>query len=101
MGRIKARPVVQTPCRAACLSEFQLHSFAYIEGASLICQCGLHTIALMSKTAALSVRVEPELKAALERLAEEDKRSLASYVEIALQAHVDAVDRKPSRGSRK
>lgn len=55
----------------------------------------------MAKTAALSVRVEPELKEALERLAEADKRSLASYVEIALQAHVDAAERKPTRGSRK
>lgn len=78
-----------------------MHSFAYIAWVCLICQCGLHTIALMPKTAALSIRVEPELKAALERLAEEDKRSLASYVEIALQAHVDQADRKPPRGSRK
>jgi len=43
----------------------------------------------MTKTAALSLRIEPELKAALERLAEADRRSLASYVEIALQDHVD------------
>jgi predicted transcriptional regulator len=43
----------------------------------------------MTKTAALSIRIEPELKAALERLASADKRSLASYVEIALQKHVD------------
>jgi predicted HicB family RNase H-like nuclease len=39
---------------------------------------------------ALSIRIEPELKAALERFASADKRSLASYVEIALQKHVDA-----------
>ncbi|KAB2916746.1 MAG: ribbon-helix-helix protein, CopG family [Hyphomicrobiaceae bacterium] len=43
----------------------------------------------MTKTAALSIRIEPELKAALERLAKDDRRSLASYVEIALQEHVD------------
>lgn len=53
-------------------------------------QTHLRTIAHMSKTAALSIRIEPELKAALERLASADKRSLASYVEIALQKHVDA-----------
>jgi len=43
----------------------------------------------MTKTAALSIRITPELKLALEDLAENDKRSLASYVEIALQQHVD------------
>ena len=43
----------------------------------------------MTKTAALSIRITPELKSALEDLAENDKRSLASYVEIALQQHVD------------
>jgi hypothetical protein len=48
----------------------------------------------MSKTAALSIRIEPALKAALEQLAEADKRSLASYVEIVLQEHVDGTGRK-------
>jgi predicted transcriptional regulator len=55
----------------------------------------------MKKSAPLSIRITPTLKEALERLAEADKRSLASYVEIALQAHVDSADRKPARGSRK
>ena len=50
----------------------------------------------MKKTAPLSIRITPDLKAALERLAEADKRSLASYVEIALQAHVDGAKRKPT-----
>lgn len=67
----------------------------------LPCQRKLHTIPRMKKSAPLSIRITPTLKDALERLAEADKRSLASYVEIALQAHVDAVERKPSRGSRK
>ena len=49
----------------------------------------LRTITHMTKTAALSVRITPELKSALEELAERDKRSLASYVEIALQEHVE------------
>jgi predicted transcriptional regulator len=53
----------------------------------------------MTKTAALSIRIEPQLKSDLERLAERDKRSLASYVEIALQAHVDA-ETKRSKGRR-
>ncbi|MGE0766837.1 MAG: hypothetical protein AB7L90_10265 [Hyphomicrobiaceae bacterium] len=43
----------------------------------------------MKKTAPLSVRITPDLKAALEALAEADKRSLASYVEIVLQEHVE------------
>jgi predicted HicB family RNase H-like nuclease len=53
----------------------------------------------MTKTAALSIRIEPKLKADLERLAAADKRSLASYVEIALQRHVDD-QAKPTKGRR-
>ena len=53
----------------------------------------------MTKTAALSIRVEPELKAALERLAKADKRSLASYIEIALQKHIDG-ETKSTKGRR-
>ena len=41
------------------------------------------------KTAALAIRVRPSLKVELERLAAADKRSLAGYIEIALQAHID------------
>jgi predicted transcriptional regulator len=48
----------------------------------------------MSKTAAISVRVEPDLKEALERLAEADRRSLASYVEGVLEAHVEKAKTK-------
>jgi hypothetical protein len=48
----------------------------------------------MTKTAALSVRIEPELKAGLERLAEADRRSLASYVELVLQDHVKAATKR-------
>ena len=59
----------------------------------------MRTIAHMTKTAALSIRVEPELKAALERLAKADKRSLASYIEIALQKHIDG-EAKPTKGRR-
>jgi len=44
----------------------------------------------MKKTAPLGIRIQPDLKAALEALAEADRRSLSSYVEIVLQAHVDA-----------
>ena len=41
------------------------------------------------KTAPLSVRVKPSLKLLLDQLAQADKRSLASYIEIALQKHVE------------
>lgn len=55
---------------------------------------GLLTIAVMGKTAPLGLRIEPELKAEIEKLAAADKRSVAAYVEIVLQAHVDAQRKK-------
>lgn len=58
----------------------------------------LRTIAHMTKTAALSIRITPELKSALEGLAKADKnRSLAAYVEIVLQEHVDEQRKKGRR----
>ena len=42
----------------------------------------------MTKTAAISVRVDPALKAALEAAAKADGRTLAQYVERALAAHL-------------
>lgn len=42
----------------------------------------------MSKTAPYSIRFDPELRADLERLAEQDGRSLANYIEWALKKHV-------------
>ncbi len=44
----------------------------------------------MPRTAAISVRVEPELKAAIEKLGEDDHRTLAQYVERLLIDHVKA-----------
>jgi len=44
----------------------------------------------MTKTAPLSIRITPELKAEIERLAEADRRSVAAYVEIVLLEHVKA-----------
>jgi hypothetical protein len=38
----------------------------------------------------LGLRIKPSLRAELDRLAEADRRTLASYVEIVLEAHVDA-----------
>lgn len=42
----------------------------------------------MAKTAAISVRVEPALKEALEAAAKADDRTLAQYVERVLSAHL-------------
>lgn len=42
----------------------------------------------MVRTAAVSIRVEPSVKEALEKLAREDGRSLASYVERILLNHI-------------
>ena len=41
----------------------------------------------MAKTAAISLRVEPELKMAIEKLAAEDRRKVAAYVELILVNH--------------
>jgi hypothetical protein len=41
----------------------------------------------MAKTAALSVRIDPALKSALEKHAVKDGRTLASYVERVLALH--------------
>ena len=45
-------------------------------------------IAHMAKTAAISVRVEPALKAAIEAAAKADDRTLAQYVERVRLAHL-------------
>ena len=45
-------------------------------------------IASMARTAAISVRVEDELKAAVEKAAKEDGRTVAQYVERVLIAHL-------------
>ena len=45
----------------------------------------------MRRTDPISFRIKAEIKQALERLAKEDRRSLSSYIELALEAHVEAV----------
>lgn len=42
----------------------------------------------MARVAAISVRVEPAVKAAVERAAREDDRTVAQYVERLLIAHL-------------
>jgi predicted transcriptional regulator len=43
----------------------------------------------MSKMASLSYRVPAELKAALKKLAEADRRKLGAYVQLVLEEHVE------------
>jgi predicted transcriptional regulator len=51
----------------------------------------------MRRTAPISFRIKAEIKEALERLSEADKRSLSSYIELALQEHIE---RKAAAGGK-
>jgi hypothetical protein len=42
----------------------------------------------MAKTTPFSMRLPPDLKLALKRLADEDRRSLTNYIEVLLEQHV-------------
>ena len=42
----------------------------------------------MNKTAAISIRVAPEIKEAVKKAAEDDRRTLASFVEKLLVDHL-------------
>jgi hypothetical protein len=47
-----------------------------------------------TRSAALVLRVRPELKAALERLAANERRTVSNYVEIILEEHVQKAPSK-------
>ena len=47
-----------------------------------------------TRSATLVLRVRPDLKAALERLATNDRRSISNYVEIILEEHVQKAPSK-------
>lgn len=49
------------------------------------------------KTAAISLKVTPSLKAALDRLAARDRRPLSPYIEMVLDAHVRAHQPSPAQ----
>ena len=53
----------------------------------------------MKKTLPFSLRLDPELKARLQRLADADRRSLTNYVEIVLEDHVKALAKKERRAA--
>jgi hypothetical protein len=66
--------------------------------------CQLTTLVAMkesteARTAPLGLRIRPSLKAALSRLADDDGRTLANYVERVLEAHVEA-KQQPERKRR-
>jgi predicted DNA-binding protein len=44
----------------------------------------------MRRTDPISFRIKSEIKRTLELLAKEDRRSLSSYIELALEAHIEA-----------
>lgn len=44
----------------------------------------------MKKDTSVNVRLTSELKAELQRLADEDARKLSAYIELVLRAHVAA-----------
>ena len=48
----------------------------------------------LGRSATLVLRVRPELKAALERLATNERRSISNYVEIILEEHVQKAPSK-------
>jgi hypothetical protein len=50
-----------------------------------------------TRDAQIGFRIKPSLKAELERLAKADRRSLASYLEILLEAHVADAKRKEGK----
>jgi hypothetical protein len=52
----------------------------------------------MARNAQLNLRVRPALKAKLERLAKEDRRTLSAYVEKLLEDHVDQLNVERERG---
>jgi hypothetical protein len=52
---------------------------------------------LENRSAPLGLRIRPSLKTALEKLAQDDRRTLASYVELILEQHVDGNVAKPTK----
>jgi predicted transcriptional regulator len=49
---------------------------------------------MQRRTDPISFRIKTELKQALERLAQEDRRSLSRYIELALEDYVEAVTKQ-------
>jgi hypothetical protein len=50
-----------------------------------------------SQRVMFAFRIRPELKAVLEKLAADDKRTVSSYIEKALDEHVTRVTKKAGK----
>jgi hypothetical protein len=50
-----------------------------------------------TRSAPISYRIRPSLKAELERLAADDRRSLSQYIELVLETHVEAKRKEGKR----
>lgn len=55
----------------------------------------------MARDAAVSVRIDPDIKAALEQVAEADGRTVSSYVERLIKAHLEEMRPEPARAKPK
>jgi hypothetical protein len=55
----------------------------------------------MPKDAVVSYRMPSELKAALQKLADADKRKLGPYIQIILEEHVERLQKGKPAGKRK
>jgi hypothetical protein len=64
----------------------------------LLDQRQANTFGDMKKTHPVAIRMDPDVKAALERLAAEDNRSLSSYVGLLLRRHVEEKQGKKAKG---
>jgi hypothetical protein len=51
----------------------------------------------MARNAQLNVRIRADLKAKLEKLAKEDRRTVSAYVEKLLEDHVENASRRTKR----
>jgi predicted transcriptional regulator len=48
----------------------------------------------------MSIRLDPEVRARIERLAAADERSVSSYINRAPRAHIDATEAQEPQGKR-
>jgi hypothetical protein len=55
----------------------------------------------MNRTASIGVRITPDVKKAAEKAAMEDKRSLASFIEIAIEEKLQRMGYLPGTDSKK
>jgi predicted transcriptional regulator len=47
------------------------------------------TTAMSNRTSPFSMRLPPDMKAKLQKMADRDRRSLTNYIEVVLQQHIE------------